>query len=90
MLRTALALAAAMLLSGCLGLADSVMKPWLGAPDHELFAAWGVPDIETKSTQGYRIVTYRSRADSGKLVCSKTFMLDKTGHVVHWSHNCPL
>jgi hypothetical protein len=90
MLRSALALAAALLLAGCLGLADSVMKPWMGASDAALMSAWGAPDIETKTAGGARVVTYRSRGDRGNVVCSKTFMIDRAGYVIAWSHNCPL
>ena len=90
MLRATLAFAVTMLLSGCGSITDGSMKTWMGANDTALLAAWGAPDIETKSSTGARIVTYRARATDGHIVCSKTFTLDRTGHVIGWSHNCPL
>ncbi len=86
-----------LLLLGCARYKDSVMAPWVGAPEDELVAAWGYPsaanDIVTINDQT-KVYTYRyvtTGPDGSPSSCRVSFTLT-AGVVARWEYNgsgCP-
>ena len=77
------------LVAACTSTSDS-MKSWVGSSDTELMAKWGAPELESRSADGSKILTYYGRNGYGQVLCRQTFTVSPTGTVKAWTHNCPM
>jgi hypothetical protein len=66
------------------------MKSWVGSSDTAVMAQWGAPDLESRGSDGSRVLTYNGKNGYGQTICRMTFTVDPSGKVSRWQHNCPM
>lgn len=87
-LLSVIAVAALLGLAACES-TSTIMKTWIGQPADSMMASWGAPDLESQAG-GTRILTYYGRNGTGRIVCRKTFSVDRSNKIVSVADNCPL
>lgn len=81
----AICAAVVLALTGC---AAQTMETWLGHPETEVLASWGVPD-RTAESGGRKFLTWDIRGGAGQIVCISTFVVGADGLVESYSTSCP-
>ena len=62
------------------------LNHWIGHPEEDLVAAWGVPERSQRLTDGGQALEYRRLGKDGQLLCSTLFTSDLYGLVRTWTY----
>ncbi len=84
-MRLLLAIAVIAILAGC---ADKNAKSWIGQPIGNVMAQNGAPELESRTGDGGRVLTWYGRNGYGAVACRTNMRVDGNNIVTAANSNC--
>lgn len=74
-----------LLLAAC---SDKNAKSWIGQPVGNVMGSAGAPDLESRTGDGGRVLTWYGRNGYGQVACRTNMRVDREDVVTSASSNC--